>query len=89
MREHDFAIVTSPGLDRIVSSGVVDRIAIKNGCQVVTFCGSFWRRRPHFVRKFQHDADDGELWGFNAQRLTTWPRGSVVPHQPRDEWGPL
>ena len=88
MRQLDAAMVIDTR-DEITATGVVDRIAIKNGSQVVTFCGAFNRKRPKFVRRFTRDGD-GVLWGKNVRRLHTFGSGGLVPLPPsRDEWGPL
>lgn len=86
MRQLDPAMVIDTR-DEITSRGVVDRIAIRNGSQVVTFCGSFNRKRPTFVRRFARDAD-GEMWGKSVRRLVTFG-DHVAPPPSCDEWGPL
>jgi hypothetical protein len=86
MRQLDAAMVIDTR-DEITATGVVDRIAIKNGSQVVTFCGAFNSNRPTFVRRFSRDGD-GQMWGKNVRRLMTFG-GHAAPPPPRDEWGPL
>ena len=86
MRQFDPAMVIDTR-DEITSKGVVGRIAIRNGSQVVTFCGSFDRKRPKFVRRFTRDSD-GEMWGKSVKRLMTF--GLHVASPPSgDDWGPI